>query len=172
MKRNNEWKNAGRSTVRIGSGGFGNRKSICRSLRLIGRSAKSLHGSPNPRGLVVRESTGFFASDDALITLALEFIAARSHLPIGPNDVARAVATGTRTLQRRFRERLGRPIASEIRRVRIERAKRELTESTRAMSEIARTVGFGHAMRMCEVFRREVGITPSEYRRQRQGRLP
>ena len=74
----------------------------------------------------------------------------------------------TRTLQLRFRKYLGRPIAAEIRRVRIERAKRELTQSKRSLTEIARDVGFGEAMRMYEVFRRELGITPSEYRKQRR----
>jgi len=120
------------------------------------------------QGLVVRESTDFFAVDDELIAAALGFIAANSHLQIGPEDVARAVTTETRTLQRRFRKYLDRPIATEIRRVRIERAKRELEQSKRPLARIARDVGFGEAMRMYEVFRRELGITPSAYRRERQ----
>jgi LacI family transcriptional regulator len=118
------------------------------------------------QGLVVRESTDFFAVDDPLIASALEFIASKSHQAISPDDVAAAVSTGTRTLQRRFRKYLNRPIAAEIRRVRIERAKREITQSDRPLSEIAIDVGFGQAMRMYEVFRRELGVTPSEYRRQ------
>ena len=82
--------------------------------------------------------------------------------------MARAVTTETRTLQRRFRKYLDRLIATEIRRVRIERAKRELTQGTQPLKEIARDAGFGEAMRMYEVFRRELGVTPSQYRRQRQ----
>ena len=74
----------------------------------------------------------------------------------------------TRTLQRRFRKYLDRPITTEIRRVRTERAKRELTQSERPLSEIARDVGFGEMMRMYDVFRRELGVTPSEYRKERQ----
>lgn len=125
-----------------------------------------------PQGLVVRESTDFYAVDDELIAAALEFISANSHLKIGPDNVARAVNTETRTLQRRFRQYLNRPIATEIRRVRLERAKRELTQSKRPLSEIAQAVGFGQAMRMYEVFRRELGVTPSQYRRQRQAPTP
>ena len=121
-----------------------------------------------PQGIVVRESTDFYAVDDELIAAALEFIAGNSHLEIGPEDVARAVSTETRTLQRRFRKYLDRPIATEIRRVRIERAKRELAQSKRPLVRIARDVGFGKAMRMYEVFRRELNVTPSEYRRQRR----
>lgn len=121
-----------------------------------------------PQGLVVRESTDFFAVEDELVATALEFISNNSHHRIGQDDVSRAVNAETRTLQLRFRKVLDRPIATEIRRVRIERAKRELTQSKRSLAEIARDVGFGDAMRMYEVFRRELGTTPSDYRKLRQ----
>jgi LacI family transcriptional regulator len=119
-----------------------------------------------PKGLIVRESTDFFAVEDPLISKALAFIAANCHSPIGTDDVARAVATGKHTLQRHFRKHLERPIAAEIRRARIERAKRELTQTERTIKDISREVGFGPPMRMYEVFMRELGLTPSEYRRQ------
>ncbi len=121
-----------------------------------------------PLGLVMRESTDFFAVEDELVADALEFISKNSHRRIGQDDVSRAVNTETRTLQLRFRKVLDRPIVAEIRRVRIERAKRELAQSTRRLSDIARDVGFGEPMRMYEVFRRELGVTPSDYRKQRQ----
>ncbi|MBT3201694.1 MAG: substrate-binding domain-containing protein [Phycisphaerales bacterium] len=121
-----------------------------------------------PQGLVVRESTDFYAVDDEVVAAALEFIAAQSHRPIAPADVARAVITEQRTLRRRFSKHLGRSIAAEIRRVRIERAKRELTQTEQSIAAIARDVGFGKSMRMYEVFRRELGVTPSGYRKQRQ----
>ncbi|MEK6233767.1 MAG: substrate-binding domain-containing protein, partial [Planctomycetales bacterium] len=118
-----------------------------------------------PQGLVVRESTDFFAVEDELVAAALEFISRNSHRRIGQDDVSRAVNAETRTLQLRFRKVLDRPIAAEIRRVRVERAKRELSQSNRRLSDVARDVGFGEAMRMYEVFRRELGVTPSEYRK-------
>ena len=121
-----------------------------------------------PQSLVVRESTDFFAVNDELVAAALEFIAANSHRRIGQNDVSRAVSTETRTLQSRFRKVLDSPIVAVIRQVRIERAKRELVQSDRTLKQIARDVGFGESVRMNEVFRRELGVTPSEYRKQRQ----
>jgi len=131
-----------------------------------GKRLPSKHLMLPPTGLVVRDSTDFFAVDDEVVAAALEFIAANSHQPIRADDVAQAVATGTRTLQLLFREHLDRPIATEIRRVRIERAKRELTQSKQPMAVIARKVGFGKSVRMSDVFNRELGMTPSEYRRQ------
>lgn len=121
-----------------------------------------------PEGLVVRESTDFFAVNDDVVAAALEFISRNCHRRIGQNDVSRAVCSETRTLQLRFRRVLDRPIAAEIRRVRIERAKRELSQSERSLSAIARDVGFGEAARMYEVFRRELGVNPTEFRRQRR----
>lgn len=64
--------------------------------------------------------------DNDVVAVALAYIAAHNHRRIGPDDVARAVGTGTRTLQDFFRNTLKRLIATEIRRVRIERGKREL----------------------------------------------
>lgn len=121
-----------------------------------------------PRGLVVRESTDFFAVNDPTVARALAFISANSHHPIRPHDVAAAIGIETRTLQNYFRAAIHRPIAREIRRVRIERAKRELAQSNRTLDSIARDVGFGNIQRLYEVFRRELGITPGQYREQRQ----
>lgn len=135
---------------------------------MAGESAPRVPLLLAPKGLVVRESTDFYSVEDELVAAALKFISANSHRQIGPDDVARGVSAETRTLQNHFQKALGRPVAAEIRRVRVERAKRELAQSKRQLSEIARDVGFGETMRMYEVFRRELGVTPSEYRRQRQ----
>jgi LacI family transcriptional regulator len=120
-----------------------------------------------PQGLVVRESTDFFAVDNPIVAAALAYISANSHCRIGPTDVARAIGAETRTLQNYFRRTIQRPIATEIRRVRIERAKRELAQSNESLDRIAREVGFGSIQRLYEVFRREIGVAPGEYRLQR-----
>lgn len=120
-----------------------------------------------PKGMVVRESTDFYAVDDETVAAALLFIAEKSHQSLSPNDVARAVSLEPRTLRRRFRKILGRTIVSEISRVRVERAKRELMQSNRSLDTIARDVGFGTRRQMCVVFSRELGVTPREYRKRR-----
>jgi len=121
-----------------------------------------------PVGVVVRESTDFFSVDDPQVAGALKFIAENCHRPIHVNDVARAVVAETQTLQLRFQKHLDRSIASVIRSTRIERAKRELTNSDDPLETIARKVGFRRAEQMYLVFKRELGISPSEYRQQRQ----
>jgi LacI family transcriptional regulator len=121
-----------------------------------------------PHGLVVRESTDFIAVEHPVVAAALAFISAHSHRRIGPDEVAHAVGTETRTLQNYFQQTIKRPIATEIRRVRLERAKRELVQSDRSLAQISRAVGFGTIQRLYEVFHRELGLAPSEYREQRQ----
>ncbi|QDU75825.1 Xylose operon regulatory protein [Bremerella volcania] len=121
-----------------------------------------------PQGIVVRESTDFLITEDELIAAALSFIASNSHRRIGQDDVARALSVETRTLQNRFRKVLDQSIAATIRRVRLERAKRELVQSNRSLKNIARDAGFGSAMRMYDLFKRELGMTPTQFRKQRR----
>jgi LacI family transcriptional regulator len=106
--------------------------------------------------------------DNPTVAAALAYIAAHAHRRIGPTDVAAAVGAEPRTLQNYFRKAIQRPIATEIRRVRIERAKRELAQTDRALADVARAVGFGTVQRLHEVFVREVGVAPGAYRAQRQ----
>ena len=114
--------------------------------------------------MVIRESTDFHAVEDDTIAAALQFIAGNCSREISPDEVAGAVGLGPRTLRRRFARFLGRTVSSEICRVRVERAKRELVQSDRSLEAIARDAGFGNRRRMCEVFNRVVGMTPREYR--------
>ncbi len=51
-------------------------------------------------GLVARASTDFHAVSDELVSTALRFISANCHRPIGQDEVAEAVFTSTRNLQK------------------------------------------------------------------------
>jgi LacI family transcriptional regulator len=135
---------------------------------MAGQAAPSEPIRVTPVGMVLRESTDFYAVADSHTAAALAFIAANFHRRIGPDEVAAAIGVERRTLQNYFRKHLDRPIAAEIRRVRLERVKRELTQGRRTLTEIARDAGFGNLQRLDEIFRREIGTSPREYRKQRQ----
>jgi LacI family transcriptional regulator len=120
------------------------------------------------QGIVVRESTDAVAVDDELMATALNFIAANCHRDIAADDVAYAAKTHPRTLQRRFRKYLNRSISEEIRSVRIEHAKRSLTQTLLPIGQIARESGFGTAAQMSALFRRELKTSPKQYRLDRQ----
>jgi LacI family transcriptional regulator len=80
-------------------------------------------------------------------------------------DVVRRLSIARRTLEQRFVRLIGRTPAAEIRRVRIEEAKRLLIESDRSVADVARATGFSQQDLFSRTFRRSVGLPPSEYRR-------
>lgn len=120
----------------------------------------------SPRGIVPRNSTDFFAVDDELVSEALRYVNANLRSPLDVETIAAAIATSSRTLQRRFIHCMNRSVASEVRRLRIQLAKRMLAEPDHQIAQVARETGFRTANRMHEVFKRELGLSPSEYRGQ------
>lgn len=121
-----------------------------------------------PTRVIVRHSTETLAIDDEMVRDALRLIHERAGEGIRVSDVVRDLAVARRALEQRFIRLIGRTPAAEIRRVRIEQAKRLLVETDRSLASIARAVGFGHQDLFSRVFRHSVGITPSQFRRQHQ----
>ncbi|MBT3198587.1 MAG: DNA-binding transcriptional regulator [Phycisphaerales bacterium] len=116
-------------------------------------------------GLIPRRSTDALAVEDDLVAGALRFISEHSHKPIRVGDVATHLHVARRTLERRFSNSLGRSIAAEIARLRVERAKRKLVETKASIKSIAHEFGFADSLQMAVVFNRIEGISPSVYRR-------
>ncbi len=67
------------------------------------------------------------------------------------------------------RTSLDRTPAEEIRRVKVERVRRLLAAGDEPLEDVAAACGFTHAEVMTRVFRREMGMTPSAYRRRFRG---
>jgi LacI family transcriptional regulator len=126
-----------------------------------------MHVTLPPIGIVVRDSTSSFLAEDPLVAEAQKFIAANCDRRIGVNTVASQFAVSPKTLQKHFTTSLNRGVAEEIRRARIERVKQELADGKRTISEIAKLTGFKSNASLSVIFRREVGLTPSQYRAQR-----
>ena len=69
-----------------------------------------------------------------------------------------------------LRETYGLSFSAKLLQTRLENAKLLLTYSDRKVSEICTLCGFETSSYFYSVFRREAGVTPSEYRRQHPGR--
>jgi LacI family transcriptional regulator len=121
-----------------------------------------------PAEMVPRQSTDVFAASDPVVSRALRFMAENSHTRIEVKEVAAAVATNRRSLERKFRDSIGRSIAEEITRLRLERAKRRIVETNAPMKYLAVEAGFRNADHFYKVFTRIEGITPSQFREERQ----
>jgi LacI family transcriptional regulator len=117
-----------------------------------------------PNELVVRQSTGFISTEDDLVRKAIRYINEHSDKPIGVEEVVQNLYGSRRTLERRFRASLGRSVAGEIRRLRVERAKQFLSDTDLSFAAVAKRCGFHSAQSLCEIFHREAGLTPSEFR--------
>ena len=118
----------------------------------------------SPKGVVARESTDYFAVEDPVVAGALRYISANLTGSLHLADIADHLAVSTRSLQMHFRDALGRGISEEIRRLRLEAAKRLLAEPDQPIGGIATQVGLISTQAMSQVFRRELGMTPSAYR--------
>ena len=117
-----------------------------------------------PRELVVRQSSDFVYIDEEIVSAAMQYISQSARHDINVDDVATAAGTSRRTLETRFEKHLGRTVAAEIRRVRLEHAKRLLASSDESIGRIGRLTGIGEPQQFSRVFRREVGVSPREYR--------
>ena len=79
------------------------------------------------------------------------------------DELARLFKTTTSHLCRIFRENLGVTPARYLRRVRLEEARRQITETSLSIAEISYAVGFNDPNYFARAFRAEYGIQPSKY---------
>ncbi len=72
-------------------------------------------------------------------------------------------------LERLFRKYLRHSPQQEIRLTQLKRVKELLVETDLPLAEIAGSTGFRHSEYLSVVFKRELGMTPGEYRRSVSG---
>ena len=82
------------------------------------------------------------------------------------SELAFLFRTNRSNLCRTFRETTGETVVSYINRKKTERAKRELSETGKTVSQIADEMRFEEVSYFCRFFKKEVGVTPSEFREQ------
>jgi LacI family transcriptional regulator len=117
-----------------------------------------------PMGVITRQSSDILAIRDQQVARSVQFIREHASEPITVDDVVKQLRISRRRFEQRFQTALGRSPASEIRRARIERARHLLEATDIPLAQIARDCGFADAPRLSKVFRREMGMTPSQYR--------
>lgn len=117
-----------------------------------------------PRGIAPRRSTEMLAIDDRGVAEAIRYIREHAVEGLRVSDVIRQAVERPSTLERRFKEALGRTIKAEITRVRLERAKLLLSETDATVASVAERTGFMEPKYFCEVFRKHEGVTATQYR--------
>jgi LacI family transcriptional regulator len=117
-----------------------------------------------PISIRTRESTDAAATSDWHVSQALRFIHGQATGDISVADVVAQSHASRRFLEKHFRAVAGRSLHDEILRVRLETSRRLLAGTAMPLKEVAARSGFGRADYLSSVFRRELGLSPSQYR--------
>lgn len=120
-----------------------------------------------PKGVVIRQSTDVTSVSDPHVAHATRLIRDHAGDPVSIEQLLARVPVSRSTLFRHFREHLGRSPKKELGRVRLERAKALLSNSSLPVDEIARKTFQTGTKHFVAAFRRIIGCTPHNYRKQR-----
>jgi transcriptional regulator GlxA family with amidase domain len=118
-----------------------------------------------PFRLIVRKSSDLVAVSHSGVARSLRFMWEHCHEPIGVNDLAKVAAMSVRSFHQAFVDSVGRPPGHELQRIRIELAKRLLTDTDKKMDELAEMCGYESANSFWVSFKRATGKSPKAYQK-------
>ena len=114
--------------------------------------------------LVRRASTRILKNHDKEVSAAIELIAHEVCAGIGVKQVMQCFNCSRRMAELRFRRATGHTIMDEIHAVRLDQAKRKLSESNCILKAISDFCGFKNPNSLRKFFRKSTGMTMSEWR--------
>ena len=121
-----------------------------------------------PVGVVTRQSSDILAISDAEVAGMIRYLHDNAHRPISIKQALQEMPMSRRSLERKFRQTLGRSPLAELLRVRLRSAQNLLSSTDLPMSTIAEQTGFGSGKQFSTMFHKHLGTTPSVYRRNYQ----
>ncbi|MEI6178772.1 MAG: substrate-binding domain-containing protein, partial [Verrucomicrobiota bacterium] len=117
-----------------------------------------------PLGIAERTSTATMAIEDREVAHAVEFIRGHGFEPINVADVSSRVQVARVTLERRFRQLMGKTMHEYLTELRVRRAKELLiSESPPSLQSIAQQCGLADRRRLNQVFISVAGVTPTAW---------
>ena len=123
-----------------------------------------------PKGVVCRQSTDILAVPHPAVVRALRFIKENYHQPITLDDIAAHGGMSKRGMEKAFLKYLHRSPAAELRRNRLDNAKRMLTETDEKVETIARECGYSNSSNLSFAFNKDVAMSPRAYRNAFRGK--
>ena len=115
-------------------------------------------------GIVTRKSSDLLAIKHKGVANSLRFIWEHAHEPISVGDVVAVCGISRRGLHKAFLENVGRTPGQELQRVRLDRAKRLLSESDHKLEVLAGMCGYQTVNSFCVAFKHATGQTPKQFR--------
>jgi LacI family transcriptional regulator len=125
-----------------------------------------------PVRVVTRRSSDTFAIKDRTLASALRFVNEQALHGCTVTDVVNFARVSRSFLERRFRQHLKRSPQAEIRRIQVSRIRQLLTETDYTLERISELSGFEHPEYLSVVFKRLIGQTPGQYRKQMRTSIP
>lgn len=101
---------------------------------------------------------------DTSVIQAQEFIETHFGERITVDELARTVAMGKRSLERRFKKATSNTVNEYIQRVKIEAAKKGLESGGKNVADVMYDTGYSDTKAFRNVFRKITGVSPVEYR--------
>lgn len=133
-------------------------------LMMSGKSVEARAYLLPPLGLTVRRSTDMTAVDDPDVVAAARLIREHACEGLRVVDVLEPSKLSRRVLEYRFKNLLGRTVHEQIVRTQIEKVKQLLMQTDLKLPTIALRTGFKHAEYLSVSFKRQTGMSPTEYR--------
>lgn len=142
--------------------GYEAARRLDRMLQKGARTSRRLQ--VEPIDVAGRRSTDALVVDDPDVAAAANFIRDNALQGIKVANVLEVVPISRRVLETRFRNQFGRTLHQAILGVQLDRIKELLRDTDLSMFQIASRTGFRHVEYMSVVFKREIGVSPSDYR--------
>ena len=136
------------------------------AIKDAGRFSGERHRSFGPLRIVRRATTRLLSLYDKHVSNALKLIRNEACSGLTADKVAKIFPYSRRLADIRFRQATGHSILEEIHRVQLERAKQVLLESNLQIKSISDFCGFKNPNSLRKFFKRETGMTLSEWKRQ------
>jgi two-component system response regulator YesN len=105
-------------------------------------------------------------STSSIIEKVQHYITNHMMYDITRDEIASSVYLNPAYLSRLYKQETGHTLTDYIIHVRVEKAKSLLAESNIKISEVSLSVGYSHFSHFSKIFKKMVGVTPQEFRKQ------
>jgi LacI family transcriptional regulator len=120
-----------------------------------------------PSGVIARKSTETIATEHPEVSKAVRFMLNHYHESLSVVDIVASTALSQTRLYQAFNAEFGQSPARFLTRMRLDHAKKSLSESSRKLTTIAEECGFGDTVNLFRIFKRYEVIAPAKWKQTR-----
>ena len=159
------------SSIAPDTEGIGQTAAAALDQLMTGKVPPRIRQSLPPLRIVERQSTDIVPDPHPVIARATHLIRDEACSGLTVELLCDRIGLGRTHLDTLFRTRLGRTVAKEISRVRLNRSRRLLLDTDLPLASVAKQAGFLTLPHFCRVFKRENHLSPTQFRQQARSGL-